>query len=106
MSPLVALAVLVLMGLALFLLSQPFWPGRTERAEDRDALARADLEAAKLAKYREIRDAELDRQTGKLSDEDWRAIDRRLRADAVEILDRLDRLGEASPPDAATAARL
>ena len=31
----------------------------------------ADLEARKEAKYREIRDAELDREQGKLSQEDW-----------------------------------
>ena len=37
---------------------------------------RAELEAAKEAKYREIRDAELDHRTGKLSEADWRALDR------------------------------
>ncbi|HEX5911125.1 MAG TPA: hypothetical protein VFY44_11585 [Thermoleophilaceae bacterium] len=58
--------------------------------------ARAELEAAKEAKYREIRDAELDRQMGKLTAEDHRAIDRELRADAIDILRRLDELeGEA-----------
>jgi len=50
----------------------------------------AALEAAKEAKYREIRDAELDRRTGKLSDADWEALDAQLRAEAVEILKRLD----------------
>ena len=40
----------------------------------------AELEAAKEAKYREIRDAELDHETGKLSDADWRSLDRTLRA--------------------------
>jgi len=49
-----------------------------------------ELEAARDAKYREIRDAELDHQTGKLSDEDFTAIDSSLRAEAVEILHRLD----------------
>ena len=49
------------------------------------------LEAARDAKYREIRDAELDRQTGKLSDADFRAIDSGLRAEAIEILRTLDR---------------
>jgi hypothetical protein len=52
----------------------------------------AELEAAKEAKYREIRDADLDHRTGKLSDADWRAQDRALRAEAVELLRRLDRL--------------
>jgi hypothetical protein len=53
---------------------------------------RAELEAAKEAKYREIRDAELDHRMGKLSAADWRAVDRELRAEAAEILRRLDDL--------------
>jgi hypothetical protein len=57
-----------------------------------EAGRRAALEAAKEAKYREIRDAELDWRTGKLSDEDYREQDRRLRAEAVEILRELDEL--------------
>ncbi len=58
-----------------------------EEGEDAE---RAELEAARDAKYREIRDAELDHRTGKLSEADWRAADRVLRAEAVEILRRLD----------------
>jgi hypothetical protein len=64
-------------------------PGELER---RDEARRATLEAAKEAKYREIRDAELDYRTGKLSEEDWRAQDRALRAEAIDILRRLDSL--------------
>ena len=51
----------------------------------------AALEAARDAKYREIRDAELDYRTGKLSEADWRGLDEQLRAEAVELLRRLDR---------------
>ena len=58
----------------------------------------AALEAAKESKYREIRDAELDREMGKLSEEDWRAIDRDLRAQAIEILSELDELGDDAAP--------
>ena len=54
----------------------------------------ADLEAAREAKYREIRDAELDHSTGKLSDADFEAVDKALRAEAVEILHALDRARE------------
>ena len=54
----------------------------------------ADLEAAREAKYREIRDAELDHSTGKLSDADFEAVDKTLRAEAVEILHALDRARE------------
>jgi len=58
----------------------------------RDELARDELDAAREAKYREIRDCELDFLTGKLSPEDYRAIDAQLRAEAIEILDRFERL--------------
>jgi hypothetical protein len=51
----------------------------------------AELEAAREAKYREIHDAELDHETGKLSDADFQAVDRALRAEAIEILHQLDR---------------
>jgi hypothetical protein len=56
----------------------------------------ADLEAARDAKYREIRDAELDHRTGKLSDADYEAVDRNLRGEAIEILDALDRAHEST----------
>jgi cytochrome c-type biogenesis protein CcmF len=63
------------------------WPARRSRR----ALSRAadpELEALKEAKYREIRDAELDHAAGKLSDEDFALLDAELRKEAVEILDR------------------
>lgn len=66
-------------------------------AQERDDAARAgriaDLQAAKLARYRAIADAELDHRTGKLSDADWRRTDRELRAEAAHILHELDDLG-------------
>ena len=57
----------------------------------------ADLEARKEVKYREIRDAELDRQQGKLSQEDWRRQDAELRRDAIEILKELDHVRSEAP---------
>lgn len=57
----------------------------------------ADLEARKEAKYREIRDAQLDHAVGKLSDDDFRRQDAELRREAIEILKRLDRLQGRSP---------
>ena len=50
----------------------------------------AELEAAREAKYREIRDADLDHRTGKLSDADYQELDAGLRAEAVAILGALD----------------
>ena len=52
----------------------------------------ADLEAAKESKYREIREAELDHRTGKLSREDHRELDGNLRAEAVALLKRIDQV--------------
>ncbi len=63
----------------------------------------AELEAAREAKYREIRDAELDHRTGKLSDADYQALDQSLRAEAIEILRALDRAAPAEA-DAGTEA--
>ena len=66
---------------------------QTEAAEaGLEEPAIAEIEARKEAKYREIRDAELDRQQGKLSEADWRRQDAELRREAIEILRRLDRL--------------
>ena len=65
---------------------------RAREADETLEAERAELEALKEAKYREIRDAELDYRTGKLSESDWRALDRTLRAEAVDLLKRLDRL--------------
>jgi cytochrome c-type biogenesis protein CcmF len=61
------------------------WPTRRRRA---GALVRSEADARKEAKYREIRDAELDHAAGKLSDEDFAALDAELRREAVEMLDR------------------
>jgi hypothetical protein len=86
------LIVIVLLGVVVWLVSGPLRTGAAV-AEDAEATRRDDLEAAKEAKYREIRDAELDFRTGKLSEEDWRALDRELRAEAMDLLRRLDELG-------------
>jgi cytochrome c-type biogenesis protein CcmF len=63
------------------------WPSRGRR---RGALVRTEADARKEAKYREIRDAELDHAAGKLSDEDFAALDAELRREALEILDRVE----------------
>ena len=84
--------VIIILALAavVWVISGPLRHG--ENPEIAEAGRRASLEAARDAKYREIRDAEIDWRTGKLSDEDYRAQDRRLRAEAVEILRELDEL--------------
>jgi flagellar biosynthesis/type III secretory pathway M-ring protein FliF/YscJ len=101
--------VLVVLIVVVLIVSGPLrreWSSRS-RGQDEPAAADgqrartlAELEAAREAKYREIRDAELDHRTGKLSEADYEMVDRTLRAEAVEILHELDRVrgsGEPAP---------
>ena len=92
----VALIALVVAS-AVFIVTDPL--RRRSKGGDENLEAElAELEAAKEAKYREIRDAELDYKTGKLSDDDWRSLDRKMRAEAVELLKRLDQVHERAEP--------
>jgi len=86
------LLVVAVLAVVVLVIAGPLRPGRVKEEDLALEAERAELEAAKEAKYREIRDADLDHRTGKLSDADWRAQDRALRAEAVELLRRLDRL--------------
>jgi len=83
------LLVVVVLALVVVVVTAPL-RARAGAEEAEENAVRAELEAARDAKYREIRDAELDHRTGKLSEADWRSIDRALRAEAIEILRRLD----------------
>jgi hypothetical protein len=86
------LVVVLVLAVVVAVIAGPLRPGRAREEDLALEAERAELEAAKEAKYREIRDADLDHRTGKLSDADWRSQDRALRAEAVELLRRLDRL--------------
>ena len=90
-------AVIILVALVAAVVLRPLVLGVGE--DDRESVTREELEAAKEAKYREIRDAQLDFEMGKLSQEDHRAVDRELRAEAIEILKRIDTL-EGKAPEA------
>ena len=86
-----ALLVILVLGLVVLVVGAPL-RGGTHRAEEDDSARVRELEAAKEAKYREIRDAELDVRTGKLSEGDFRVMDRELRREAMAILRELDEL--------------
>ena len=90
------IALFVIAAVALFV-SVPLRPGAksSERIEDSE---RAELEARKEAKYREIRDARVDREQGKLSREDWARADAELRREAIEILKEMDALEKPKAP--------
>jgi type II secretory pathway component PulJ len=90
-----ALALIALTALVAVVVMRPLLRG--DRTERRDTTRIEELRAAKEAKYREIRDAELDHRMGKVSREDWRAVDRDLRGEAIEILRELDRLEGRTP---------
>jgi hypothetical protein len=85
------LAALVLLALIAFV-GAPLRRARLEaEAGEAEDPRLAELEARKEAKYREIRDTELDRAQGKLSEEDFSRQDAELRGEAIEILRQLDR---------------
>jgi hypothetical protein len=109
---LIAILTLVVAGVVVLVVGAPLRRARRggesgvgvrhrSRPEDEHAFSpsysQEELEAAREAKYREIRDTELDYRTGKLSREDYEAIDADLRGEAIEILNRL---GPADPPPA------
>lgn len=90
------LIILVLLLIVVLVVSGPL---RRVRSAEQETAARArlqaerevaELEAEREAKYREIRDAQLDHQTGKLSDADFARVDGALRTEAIELLKRLD----------------
>jgi hypothetical protein len=98
----IALATLLLVGVAVLLVSAPLRAARRARGSAAGTSraagdaggpregAGAELAAAREAKYREIRDAELDYRTGKLAQRDYEQIDAQLRSEALEILDRIE----------------
>ena len=104
MDPVAVAVVVVLLAAVVALVGLPLRAGTAEAVDERERRDIEALEAAKQAKYAEIRELELDVRTGKLTQEDFRAQDRARRAEAVELLRRLDALGAAAvaaPPDGA-----
>jgi hypothetical protein len=99
LTALIAVLILLLLVAAVIVISAPL--RRSPRPHDEPAPERGALEAARDAKYREIRDAELDYRTGKLSREDYELVSAQLRAEALPILDALAALdGESAGPRA------
>lgn len=73
------------------------WPvlrGVDERVVDAE---RRELEDAKQSKYREIKDAELDYKSGRMTEDQWRQTDQELRKEAMLILRDIDTLSAKKP---------
>ena len=83
---------LVIVVLVAWFVTAPLRDRAPAEREDPAVAELADLESRKAAKYRQIRDAEADRTAGKLTEADYQRLDRELRAEAIDILKRIDRL--------------
>jgi hypothetical protein len=86
----VVLALLICAVLAAFVIAPLRGRDGDGAAAPVESAELADLEARKEAIYRQIRDAELDREQRKLSREDWERLDAELRREAIAILKRID----------------
>ncbi len=111
MAVLAAVLACVLLSVVFVLVSAPLRAARRRELAGERPVSELDperqvsnqrerLQVEREAKYREIRDAELDLRTGKLSQDDYDAIDSALRAEALEILDEIERLDNKSNPRA------
>ncbi|CAA9476918.1 MAG: hypothetical protein AVDCRST_MAG53-381 [uncultured Solirubrobacteraceae bacterium] len=107
MDPVALIAVIVLFAFVVLLVGIPLRSGTAEAADERERRDIEALQEAKRAKYREIRELEMDFRTGKLTLEDFRAQDRARRGEAIDLLRRLDALGATPAPveDAGAPAR-
>jgi len=99
----IAIIALTLLALVVRFVGEPLLARREQPAEGaerqddgrlQDDGEREALEAAREAKYQEIRDLEMDFRTGKLSTEDYEAVNAQLRSEAIQILDRLEPRGD------------
>lgn len=101
MDAVIVLLAFVLLAVVFAVIAQPLRAAllRPPGAHEDASPERAELEAAREAKYREIRDAELDFRTGKLSQEDYASIDATLRGEALEILDAIEALDRKADPE-------
>jgi hypothetical protein len=89
-SLVIAILAVALLAGVIVLVSAPLRTAR--RRADLPTTELVEVEAAREAKYTEIRDAELDYRTGKLSREDYESVAGALRAEALELLNRLEAL--------------
>jgi hypothetical protein len=88
-----AVLFLIMVLLVGWFVTGPLRDGEPAANENAEAIA---LRAARDSKLRELRDAELDFATGKLARDDYELIDASLRAEAADLLRRLEDVPEES----------
>lgn len=92
------LAVIVILAIVALVLGYPLL--RRDLPVNESRFERiTELELRKESIYSEIRDAEADLRTQKLSEDDYRELDSSLRREAIEILNQIDSIskeGEAT----------
>jgi tetratricopeptide (TPR) repeat protein len=91
------------LGLALPAVAFAVWPLIARQNSGADSIALADdersgLENEKLIALRALRELELDRVAGHVSEDDYQDLHGRYESEAVAVLRRLDALGPAAPP--------
>jgi hypothetical protein len=87
----VNVALLAVLAIVIAAATAMFWPLRVARAARRHEVDdRFALEIARDAKLGELHDLQLDFRLGKLSAEDYRALNATLRSEAVEAIRRVD----------------
>jgi hypothetical protein len=94
MDALLVVTVVVLFVAVAAFVAQPLLRQGDDKQADPDAEL-ADLETRKQSKYREIRDAEMDYRSGKLSEADFKRLDNELRSEAIGILELIDKRQES-----------
>lgn len=95
------LQVLLTLVMILVVVTFMAWPilnGVDERVVDAE---RRELEDAKESKYREIKDAELEFKSGRMTEQQWNETDQELRREAMQILRAIDTLGAKRGAEAA-----
>ncbi|HEY1687716.1 MAG TPA: hypothetical protein VGF95_02520 [Solirubrobacteraceae bacterium] len=102
MSPLAAALLIMLIATVAAIVAGPLSVLK-RRQPPRHAML-AELEAQREAKYRDIRDAELDHEMGKHSEQDYEEIASTLRSEAVEILNRIEALQREGEEEARAEA--
>ena len=92
MAEVIALSLAVL---AAIFIGYPFYQARTRQIAFDSNSKLEDFEARKNELYTAIKDIDFDYQMGKLSEEDYQELRQKYKAEAVELLKRIDAMRQS-----------